>query len=233
MSKTAKPSAAAIAVFEKPQTEIAVQTAPAQGFEGGSAEDMILPNILVIQPMSKLATRDQDPKTPGSFVNSLTEESYGTSLEFIPIVFSKYWNVLKPEGNKMAFDYRVFDRNDPRLEGKRFYRDGDKKKEVEEVMNYLGLVNDQPAVVKFKSSSIKGGKKLYTLAKLSRRDLWATKYKLRSVKQTNEQGTFWVIDVEPIGPVTGDELTNAQTFRSTFAPNAAAVTEAAGEEVPF
>lgn len=215
MTKTAEPSAAAVAVFKKSET--AVATHAPRGLERGGQEDMILPNILLMQPMSKLVTRTENAHKVGTFVNSLTEEALGTSFEFVPIVYNKYWNLLKLEGKQMVFDCRVTDVNDSRLAGKRFFPKGEQKAEVETVMSYLGMVAGAPAVVKFSKSSTKGGQKLYTLAQLSRKDLFATKYKVFSVKQTGEN-TYWTRDVEPVGWTSEDEFAAAATMYSAFAP---------------
>lgn len=209
-------------------------TAPAhrpRGLEQGSSEDMILPHVMLLQPMSKLVT--QKDHKPGSFVNSLSEQVYEAVVEFIPIVYTHFYNVYRFAGTKKEFDFRTSDKNDKRLAGKRWKGDDNGKREIEPVMRFLSLVNHQPAVIDFSKSSQQAGKKLYTLASLSRADLFSTAYKLKAVKETSDQGTFYVKDVEPIGPADKAEYELCQELFAAFGKTATKVQEPDVDEVPF
>lgn len=208
----------------------AAPTHAPRGGEQIQTEDLILPHVLLLQPMSKLVT--QKEMKVGSFVNSLTEQPYEAVVEFIPIAYQHFYNAYRFVGSKKEFDFRTNDKNDKRLAGKRWKQDSNGKREIEPVMRFMSLVNHQPAIIDFSKSSLRGGQKLATFFKFSRADLFANAYKLKSVKETNEQGTFYVKDVEPIGPAGKEEYALCEELHRTFG-NKGPVVEADGEDVPF
>lgn len=236
MTKTAaKPSAAAVAVFAPKNEEKALAVIDNRGAERVTNEDLILPKVLLMQGLSKMV--ESHGKVAGQFVNSLTEQTL-TNLEFIPMIYSKFFNVVewaKVNGkDKSTFLFRTFDANDQRLVGKRMFNSDKGKAEVETVLNFLSLMDGQPCIIPFSKTSTRGGQKLLTFQKLSKQALFANKYKLVAVKQTNDSGTFYVKDVQLIGPIEGDELAEAESAYSSFAPKAEAVQAAAeSEETPF
>lgn len=203
----------------------------ARGLEQGSPEDLILPHVTLLQPMSKLVT--QKDHKPGSFVNSLSEVVYESAVEFIPIIYQHFYNVYKYEKASKVFDFRTSDKNDKRLSGRRWKSDDNGKREIEPVMRFLSLVNHEPAVIDFSKSSMQGGKKLYTLASLARTDLFSKVYKLKAVKETNDQGTFYVKDVEPLGPAGKEEYALCEELHNTFGSKATPIQEPDEDSVPF
>lgn len=186
-----------------------------RGLERGTSDDMILPKIMLVQATSS-ALIEKGGK-PGDFMNSLTGESLKT-VEIVPIAYSgrKYRVYHVKNKNERLFLFEATDRNDPRLIDKRFRAEGDEAAEVDEVMPYLCMSSGSPVVVSFSKTSLEAGKKLFTYAKLSRGDLFATRYKLFSTKKVNPKGqTYFVMDVEPAGPVTPEELASAEeTYRT-------------------
>lgn len=220
--------AAAEAVFGK--KEVAVVKESPRGLAGGDREDLVLPHLLLMQPMSKLVTNEGHKI--GTFVNTLTKEVLDNPT-FTPVVFSKFYRLYRQNGTKMEYEAKVTDKNDQRLVGRRKYAEGDLKSEIETVMSYICLINMQPTVIQFSKMSMNGGKKLYTLASLSRADLWANTYKLVSIKTSNEKGTFFTKDVEPLGVTDEKTLALADDLFSAFGDRAADVIDGTESEVPF
>lgn len=236
MTKVAeKGIAAAEAVFGK--KEVAVVRESPRGLSGGDREDLVLPHLLLMQPMSKLVTNEGHKI--GTYVNTLTKEVL-ESPTFTPVVFSKFYRLYRQNGTKMEYEAKVTDKNDARLAGKRWYADKvnpELKAEVETVMSYICLIKTakglQPIVIQFSKMSMNGGKKLYTLASLSRADLWANTYKLVSIKTSNERGTFFTKDVEPLGVTDAETLALADDLYSAFGDRAADVVDGTEADVPF
>lgn len=206
-------------------------TAVGRGLESGKPEDLLLPRIILMQAQSKFVV--DEGKKPGTFVNSITKEEYPT-LEFVPIIMTKYWDVLKPDGTKMVFDYRVTSEADQRLTDKRFFNDGEDKANVNTVMAFISLVNDTPAIVTFTKTNYKTGKKLYTMARVAKGDLFSNSYKLISKKETRNDNTYFVSDVEPLGHVSDEVLKVAEGYYETFKERIKEINTVEGkEEVPF
>src|SRR5258708_2150463 len=156
-----------------------------RGLERADQEDLTLPRVLLMQGQSKLV-QDKGKKV-GSFVNSLSEESFD-ALNFIPVVFSKYYTGVKWDGTTRIFEFRTFDKSDPRLSDRLWFRDGDDRATAETTMSFISLIEGKPAIIDFTGMSLDGGKKLVTLATLSKKDLWMNAYKLLSAKKTNKKG---------------------------------------------
>ncbi len=166
-------------------------------------------------------------KAVGSFVNSLTEETYA-EVVFIPVVYSRYFNCYRYEGKpeQKVFEFRTADKDDARLVHKRWFREEEAKAEVQTVRSFIGLVNGKPIVIDFKSpSDLDGGKKLLTFAKLSGGALYAGKYKILAKLKQFEKSSVFIKDVEPAGDVSPEEYALAETIRSSFASKNAPIIE--------
>lgn len=203
------------AVPQKPSSLTASNRVPA-GLENVEADDLILPHLLLMQGQSKLV--QGKGKAVGSFVNSLTEETYPEVI-FVPVVYSRYFNVSRFEGKpeQKVFEFRTSDKNDPRLAGRRWFREDEAKAEIQTVRSFIGLVNGSPIVVSFKSpSDLDGGKKLLTFAKLSNGALYAGKYKIISKLKQFEKSSVFIKDVEPAGDVTPQEYAMAEQIQASF-----------------
>lgn len=211
------PMEAENAVVKKPDVphELVKARVPA-GLENVEADDLILPHLLLMQGQSKLV--QGKGKTVGSFVNSLTEQTY-SEVVLIPVVYNRYFNVYRYEGKpeQKIFEFRTTKKDDSRLVGRRWFREDEDKAEVQTVRSFIGLINGSPIVVDFKSpSDLDGGKKLLTFAKLSNGALYAGKYKITSKLKTFEKSSVFIKDVEPAGDVTPEEYALAEQIQAAF-----------------
>ncbi len=158
-----------------------------RGLERADQEDLTLPRVLLMQGQSKLV-QDKGKKV-GSFVNSLSEESFD-ALNFIPVVFSKYYTGVKWDGTTRIFEFRTFDKSDPRLSDRLWFRDGDDRATAETTMSFISLIEGKPAIIDF----------------------------MLSAKKTNKKGqVFFVKDVEPLGvDISQDATDQAEKLYASF-----------------
>lgn len=203
------------------------------GLENVEADDLILPRLLTMQGQSKLVLDRSKKKNVGDFVNSLTEQTY-EDVVFIPVVYSRYFNVYRYEGTgdrqQQVFEFRTEDKNDERFADKRWFRDGDDKAEIQTVRSFIGLVDGQPIVISFKSpSDLDGGKKLLTYAKLANSALFAHKYRITSKLKPFKKTSVYVKEVEPAGDVTPEEYALAEQIQKSFGSKTAIVAEEAAD----
>ena len=222
---------------------IAVQSG-GRGLEGADKEDILLPRIVMMQKTSKWI--EQYNLKPGDLVNTVTKKIVEDTT-FIPVALSKYYDLLKQEGNRMIFEDRVFDKNSPKLVGRRQFPDksnpqNELKANCNAVLAFISIIEGRPAVIKFVKTSYKAGKKLFNLAIASGGDLFSQKYKLIVSKDQNDYGTFYVLDVESVGPVTDEEHQAADRVYQAYAAKAQAVNgvpevtetaEAESDTLPF
>lgn len=205
--------------------------ASVRGIEAGDNRDLILPRVLLIQKMTKLV---EEGAVPGTLVNTLTKKKIEDPT-FVPVVFSKYFDLYKWTGDKKEYEGRVFNENDPKLEGRRMFKTEEGPATVIPVMSFISLVEGNPMIIPFSKSSLKAGRKLYTFAATSRKDLFEYRYKLVVNKQTNEHGTFYVLDVEQVGETSDDQYALAEQLYNSFHSKISDINSAGpeGEEVPF
>ena len=210
-----------------------------RGLEDIGQEDLLIPKIILLQHNSNLVKKDG--KKPGTFINGTTMKDYGKSLEFVPVKAQKYYDMLKQNGTRMVFEARTYDANDPRLKGRRFFRDGDIKANANSVMSFLCIIEGLPALIAFKVSGYKAGKKLASQAKMKGEDLFAFKYRLVFKSETGDDNDWYVMDVEEVGRATETEFKQAEQaydamagrMKDIDAPSgAAAGTEAEHTEAP-
>jgi hypothetical protein len=167
------------------------------------SKDVILPRVWLMQALSKLVAEDE-VASAGDIVNSVSEEIIAPSgewLKVVPVKFEKLWFVMsktedKPdllaiepvtplnasreregtyEGQPCSFNYAL-----------RFY--------------LLLEGEDLPAVVTFKSTSLRAGKQLLTEAYVKNIKAGknpASRYlALSSQKQKNDKGVYYVFAVK-------------------------------------
>jgi hypothetical protein len=186
-----------------------------RGIEAGDPDDLLIPKVLLMQGLSKLVTREG--KKAGTFVNSLTKEEMGTEVKFVPVVMTKYFDLLKMGGDgKMAFEGRTFDKNDPRLKGRRMFNEGDLKANANSVMSFICVVNGEPVVINFSKTSYKTGKKLYTLTQLGGFDLFSKQYKLTVKAAHKGDNDYFEMEVEMVGEAPKGENVLAESLYASL-----------------
>jgi hypothetical protein len=201
------------ALAKRPSGEMG-RPAP-RGIEAGDPEDLLIPKVLLMQGLSKLVTREG--KKPGTFVNSLTKEELGVEVEFVPVVMTKYFDLLKMGGDgKMVFEGRTFDKNDSRLQGRRMFNEGDLKANCNAVISFICVVKGEPMVVSFSKTSYKTGKKLFTLTQLGGQDLFSKKYKLVVKAAHKGDNDYFETDIELIGETPKSDMVLAESLYSSM-----------------
>jgi hypothetical protein len=190
------------------------------GFEGTTADDLSVPFIGILQSNSP-QVEDDDPAgaKPGMLYNTVTRELYpgDTGMIFIPchkqIAFVEW--VPRDSGGGFVGLHEVnsaavkdgIANND----GKRFGRLPFGDNELVETHYIYGLVLDEETeeplgfgVISFTSTKIKPQKDwmtaIYTMK--GKPPMWASRARIRTVKQKNEHGTFYNFRIEPQGGET-------------------------------
>jgi hypothetical protein len=202
----------------KPENAIATRVG-ARGLEGFDKKDLSLARISLLQGLSKAVTKGG--KKAGTFINTLTSEELGTSVEFIPVAASKYFDLLKKDPtdpSKMTFEGRTHDENDVRLKGRHYFNDKALgiKADVNTVISYLVLLDGEPALLSFSKTSYKSGKKLGTLASLSGKDLFATKYKVSAKSESRNNNDYFVMEVDEVGEASVSDYKIAEMLYTRF-----------------
>jgi len=207
--------------------ELCVVSKPQRGFEGGvNQDDLIIPRAKLIQALSPELNDGIEGIRIGSIVNSLTKEKLPD--EFVPIftfkTFIRFNPRKKDDPNFLsAFEpgavvWKSADPDDPRvIEETRFGRNGEKPAAIT-FLNFFSYFPGctMPIILSFSKTSYKTGKQLLSLAKFCGGDMFSRKYRLSSVMETNDIGTYSVFKVVPVGEVSQDEYKTCEYLWNEF-----------------
>lgn len=193
-----------VVVKEEESTELAMP-AGSWGGEGVRADDILIPKILLMQPMSTLVIDEK--AVPGEMVDSVTKEKLGDQkkeLEIIPINLFKTWVISKKDGQKFKF-VRQEPRNDANDSLPLEYEEDGETFRRDRVLNFYCLkaaeaknLDALPIVASFRRTSMQAGKSIAThfqRAVMAGKPPACKTLKLLSKKTTNDKGTFYVYEV--------------------------------------
>lgn len=209
------------------------------GFSNLTQEDIMVPRLLAMQGMSEFVTEGKAKF--GEIVDSLSEKVVGgldSPVEFIPVKLEKSWRVEKKEGNKWLV--KRVEPVTPQNEGRGFNGKDDDGEEVRFVrtLNFFVILpsdildgSDLPYHLTFKSTSLRGGKKVITQImrqmKMGKSPASAV-FKLIPKKVSNDDGTFIVLETEVSRESKKPEVEAANNWAKTLSQGVKV-----HEEVPF
>lgn len=182
-----------------------------------SAQDIIIPRIFLMQPMSDMVTEGN--AAFGEFRESLSNELLGKfeeGFEFVPFLMKKVFVEFDVSDSKNpeylrtvqitpANDQLPYEDSEVNEEGKKIPISRDR------TLLFYGLLAKEldagvamPYIVSARRSSIKGGKKIATQMYVKNMAMGktpaATVMKVFARKESNDKGTFAVLDASPVRP---------------------------------
>lgn len=217
---------------------------PAWGATGFTQDDILIPKLLLMQPLSKLVADDK--ASPGSIVKSTTGETMckkGETVEVIPFAMHKSWVLMEEVNGKFEFrsiqpmtaDNAAADLEWSTPDGKRWRRDralnfffllpSDIAKEANalKALAEKGEYPDPddaliPCATSFRRTSYGAGKSFAThFAKSASFNVPpAVKvFKLGARLEKNDKGTFYVWTIESSRKSSKEELTACEKWWTT------------------
>jgi hypothetical protein len=253
----AKPSKAQDkALAQRPNKALATKThtkVGGKGFENLSREDILLPRILLLQPMSP-QVMEMDEK-PGTLFLNLSNKSIGDKVMITPVLHYRSRIKWVPKDDGGGIDCSAQDAKTPSTNkyaencAACKYKDWDdtkkdKKEQAPECTmydNFVVLVNDgnEPVILSMAKSQAKVAKKFYSMMVIKGGDMFDYTYSLTVVKEKKDDKTFFNFSVADTGKKTTDErriqceqlwasLSKA-TVRAEMEPDTAAAPEAEGD----
>lgn len=176
------------------------------GFEESKSEDLVIPRIKVINALSP--ERVDGEATEGQLINSLTKEDV-TGKKFIPV--KQFYTNIKWNPDRSA-DPRILCRSfDGRIGNcdsgtlvcsvcKQNQFDNTKQgKEAQPLctayLNFLGFFegDPMPVVLSFAKTNYNEGKKLLSIARSLRANIWNSTYVLEGKKVSKDKQTWYII----------------------------------------
>ena len=203
LANKSAPSTAIETVLERPK----FLTGQARGSENVTMQDIVVPRIEVVQPLSKCLDRN-DPTyitgiEPGFLYNSVTREVYGETVTIVPVVFRKAFLLFRKRAAGGGF--RGGYQTQAEADSHRQTLEDPANIEVIEAAEHLVLVQSggglQEAMLTCTKTKLKISRQLNSFVQLRGEDRWATAYELGSRQEKNDKGTFWNYAVRPLGYV--------------------------------
>jgi len=199
-----------------------------RGFEDEvDQSDLIIPRAKLIQPTSdEMHNPDNVTLRGGMIINSLTKEEI--SKVFVPIFYYKEYlrfNPRKksdrgflPEFAPGALIWRTRDGNDPRVFAECQFGPGGETPIAITTLNFFSLFKDSamPLILSFGKTSYKAGKNLLSLAKLRGGAMFSRQYKLSILPMTNDQGSYFVLKVDPNGDCDAEMFKMGESYFNQF-----------------
>ncbi len=206
------------------------------GMEKVTKEDLILPRLKLLQPLSPEVQEEDSEVKAGQMVNSIDSSlNYGTEVLITPVLFFKSrirWTPRTedappdaPKGMECTSIDSLTARDSKGLTKageptadcakcvhQAFSADG-KPPRCSLYMNFASLIDGQPVVVSMEKTKIPTAKKILTMASMlggGGLAVFAGQYRLSTKKMKNDKGTFFVFDVEPAGYTPEDVFTKAK-----------------------
>lgn len=199
-----------------------------EGFEEPiDIKDLIISRATLLQALSPDVVEHGDKFRPGQIIDSVTKLIL--PAEFIPMYkFTNYIRFNPRNQQHPNYDpaykagdiiWRTNDPLDPRvIEETKFGPNGEAPLATK-FLNYMSYFPgvEMPIVVSFSKTSYDAGKNLLNLALRTKKAMFATKYKLSSVMQTNSADQkYFVLVVDSLGPVTEEEFAVAKKIKGVF-----------------
>lgn len=188
------------------------------GDESDDAEDLLIPRIKIMQALSPEVSDGK--ATIGTLINSLSMENV-TDKVFVPVC--KFNNHIlwrdRSEGGGIkcrAADAKHGLQEDGttklcaacrKCEFDNTKQGRDAIPTCTKYINFLGFFTDSyaPIILSFSKTNLKEGKQLFSMAKVSRQNIWNFGYKLTSKKRSNNVNSWFVIVPEMAGATTDEQ----------------------------
>lgn len=213
---------------------------PWQVTSADDRSDLIFPRAKIFQGTATEFEAYPNGK-PGMIINHITGAELPST--FIPFLkFKQYarFNARKstdtgwdPNYEPGAIIWMTSDPNDPRVAETKFGENGEKPVAIE-FMNFMALFEgeDFPIIIPFCKTSMKAGKKLFSMLAFTGGG-FNRKYKLTTKKMQKDGNTYHVYDVSPAGIATAEETAKAAAAYTQFSTKTQDIKVVADEEVHF
>jgi hypothetical protein len=225
------------------------------GFEGTGQSDYAIPFLQILQALSPQCT-DGDPQyreelRPGMFYNSVTQEAYSgkTGVLFVPSLYRRVGTLWTPRSAGGGFHGSVDSAELEALfaecsQDENFNQVTPDGLHLLDTREWYGLLLDEdmttfaPVLLSLSKTQLKKSKRWLTLAQGLRVQgrpvkLWSQVYRLTTVPEKNDKGSWAGLEVKHVGNVPSMTLFGeAQRFRDMIRSGAVKAQQPAEME-PF
>jgi len=204
---------------KKEEALVPAKTMP-RGISPIEEEDRILPRLKLLQALSPEVLDKKG--SSGEFVNSISGESFGSKVSFIPLFWKKSRILWKSRDEGGGIICRSFDgrtsangKNCLTCKDRMWGEEGGERIQPKctSFINLITLVNLQPLAVSFAKTSYTTGKKFINLLTLKGVDVFTFSYILTSQETTTDKGRFFIMKIDDtLSKVNKEDFSKASIF---------------------
>lgn len=215
-----------------------------RGKENMDREDLTIPRIKLLQPMSPEVDEEDSEHRPGTLMNSITGHNYGKSIVFIPLLHSKSRMLWRDREDGGGIQCSAADALHPRecvmttlndeevktgptcaqckLKDWNNAAATDREKAPKCTLYYnfpIVIVGErEPVVLTMERTKTKAARKLLSLAAYTggNYDIFAKKYKLTVIKDKKNDNQWFNYSIEPVGFVSETEYKAAESLYNSL-----------------
>lgn len=200
-----------------------------EGFDNITAEDFAIPFLRILQPLSPQLDEDSENYIPGAkpgmFFNTVTNFLYGTEIKLIPLMYKKVWLEWAPNRGGLVGRHDPHTINVDKSDFSRWTTDEGNL--VSENHMFYVLVADHldhgPMIFSQSSTGIKHAKNWNTQIMMTRlpsgkrAPFFSSVWKLETVKNKNDQGTWYQLG-EKSSHIVRERFVTAEEYNGFISP---------------
>ncbi len=226
-----KKSSKSTAIAKRKVTDLSTNLiATGRGFENMDQDDLIVPYVKIMQPLSPEVQDDSIRAKQGDLLNSLSQHNYGKSFKFIPLMLKKRrinWIPRDDGGGMLCASIDSYKPDTGEILAKEC-RICPHSKWLDNKPPACDLIYGFPAIVlgtdqdnklvivSFTRTSFGAGKKLLNQMRFAGGDMFGRPYEVTTKKETKKDGTttytYFILTAKPAGRLKKAEIDEAEIY---------------------
>lgn len=197
------------------------RSGPARGSENVGAEDLVIPRLELVQALSPCLKKNDagyiEGIEVGMLYNNVTRQSYGQSVQVIPVFFKKEFIVWK--SRKLGGGFVGAFAFNEEAESVRLSQEQPDQFQVNETANMFCLLRNpetgklEEIVVSMAITKLKVARKWNSLIRMNEGDSFSRVYEIGTAEERNKSNEeYQNITVRALGFVTEPEFTRAENL---------------------
>lgn len=209
MGKSAAPAVENAVILPQVEVPDYIRRDSARGNESVTTEDIQIPRLELVQDLSPIL-KTNDAAAPGLLYNSVTEEIYGSTVLFVPIVFNKQYLVWKDRKQGGGFMGAFKTPGEAQARVNEAAEQGENPRFISIIPTpiHYGLLLQQLAgggirmteiAISMPRSKEKISKRLNSMVQLGEGDRFSRVYAIGSAAASSQAGDYYNFDIRPHG----------------------------------
>ena len=185
------------------------------GLEDFEAQDLATPWLVLVQAMSPQLIESHELYNPEARPGRILNTQSGAVFKEVHVIPCRYtfrtveWKPRSSGGGFVASynreEARALQIDTDNLTGRQYHNGN----ELQQTSNYLCIVQEEkwtPVIIVMKSTQLKKAKRWNSMIMSGGTDIYSCMYRLGVVSESNNKGTYFGWQIQPVGKVEDEEL---------------------------